>query len=168
MRIFVQKSLALGLLLTTLAVSGCNQQAPSPYAQVQKESTSKGAGAVVKDSVKGGSLNKFFPPSGNGFNRVYTQEKKGFAEAKLEKSGKTLAMMSISDTKNNPTAVDKFKQSNKNIGGYPAVKQGDTATALLVNNRFQVKVMSREKSFTENDRETWLSKFDLNGLARLK
>ncbi|MBR8830267.1 MAG: hypothetical protein N5P05_003359 [Chroococcopsis gigantea SAG 12.99] len=168
MTLSFKKTLATGLLLTTIIVTGCNNQAPSPYAQVQKETTSQGASAVVKDSVKGGSLNRFFPPSGNGFNRVYTQEKKGFAEAKLEKSGKTLAMMSIADTKNNPTSVDKFKSSTKNIKGYPAVQQGSTATALLVNDRFQVKVMSRDTSFSPNDRETWLGKFDLNALAQMK
>ena len=77
-------------------------------------------------------------------------------------------MMAISDTLNNPSAVNKFKNSTETIAGYPAVSQGKTATAILVGNRFQVKVLSRDPSFTASDREAWLAKFDLNGLSQLK
>ncbi|PLZ86687.1 hypothetical protein CI593_18180, partial [Fischerella thermalis CCMEE 5194] len=104
----------------------------------------------------------------DGYERVYTQEKKGFAEAKLKKDGQELAMLAISDTKSIPTAAAKFANSSKQIAGYPAVEIGNTQTAILVNNRYQVKVLSRSPSFTASDRETWLKKFDLNGLAQLK
>ena len=79
-----------------------------------------------------------------------------------------MAVISISDTVNNPSAVAKFKLSKDSIGGYPAVSQGTTATAVLVNERYQVKILSRDPSFTEADRKAWLAKFDLNGLAKLK
>ena len=156
------------MLVTLLLLTSCGSQPPSRFDQAQSQSTQRGASAVVKESSKGGSFNKFFPASADGYQRVFAQEKQGFAEAKLKKNGKEVAVMSISDVLNNPTAVDKFKNSSDNIGGYPAVKQGNTGTAVLVDDRFQVKVLSRDPSFTENDRRAWLQKFDSNGLAALK
>ena len=76
--------------------------------------------------------------------------------------------MAISDTLNTPTAAAKFQQSTTSIGGFPSVQQGSTATAVLVADRYQVKVLSRDSSFTASDRKTWLEKFDLKGLSRLK
>ena len=76
--------------------------------------------------------------------------------------------MAISDTINNPSAVNKFKDSTETIAGYPAVNQGSNATAILVKDRFQVKVLSRDPDFTESDRKALLSQFDLNGLSQLK
>ncbi|MEG3438047.1 hypothetical protein V0288_13045 [Pannus brasiliensis CCIBt3594] len=163
-----RKILVTGLLAVLLLVTSCTTQAPSQFSGAQKDSTSRGATAVVKDSASGGSFNRFFPPSGGGYDRVYTQEKKGFAEAKLKKDGKDLAMLAISDIRNNPTAATKFQNSSKKIQGFPAIEQGATATAVLVDDRYQVKVLSRDPSFTASDREAWLAKFDLNGLAKLK
>ena len=85
----------------------------------------------------------------------------------MKKDGKEVAVLSVSDTLNAPNAVNKFKQSTENINGYPAVNQGKTGTAVLVGDRFQVKVLSRDNSFTEEDRKAWLSKFDLRGLSKL-
>lgn len=158
----------VGLLLATLLlVTACAQQPPSRFEGAQQESTSKGAVAVVKDSESGSSFNRFFPQDGGGYQRVYSQEKTGFAEAKLKKDGKEIAVMAISDTLNNPTAKAKFQNSTMNIGGYPAVSQGSTATAVLVSDRYQVKIRSKDPTFTENDRQDWLSKFDLQGLSEL-
>jgi hypothetical protein len=123
---------------------------------------------VAKDSTQGSDFNRFFPPAGQGFERVYTQEKKGFAEAKLKKDGKDLAVMAISDVVNTPGTADKFKAASAQIKGFPAVQQGSTATAVLVADRYQVKVLSRDPSFSAADRETWLGKFNLKGLAQLK
>ncbi len=165
----LRKSLAAFLLVTLLLVTSCSK-APSRFDQAQQESTkgSQRHQAVSKKAAQGSSFNKFFPASGEGYERVYTQEKKGFVQAKLKKDGKELAVLSISDTISNPQAAEKFKQSTEKIGGYPAVKQGTTATAILVADRFQVKIASRSSSFTESDREQWLEKFDLSGLARMK
>ncbi|GBF52895.1 hypothetical protein N0824_00744 [Microcystis sp. 0824] len=156
-----------GVLATLLLVTSC-AKAPSQFDQAQQESTARGAAAVVKESTSGGSFNQFFPPSGGGYERVYTQEKKGFAEAKLKQEGKVVAMLAISDISNNPAAANKFQDSQTTIKGFPSVKQGATATAVLVNNRYQVKVLSREPDFTASDRQAWLAKFDLDGLAKLK
>ncbi|AKE63816.1 hypothetical protein MYAER_1460 [Microcystis aeruginosa NIES-2549] len=156
-----------GVLAALLLVTSC-AKAPSQFDQAQQESTARGAAAVVKESTSGGSFNQFFPPSGGGYERVYTQEKKGFAEAKLKQDGKVVAMLAISDISNNPAAANKFQDSQTTIKGFPSVKQGTTATAVLVNNRYQVKVLSREPDFTASDRQAWLAKFDLDGLAKLK
>ncbi len=156
---------ALGLLLLVTACA----EAPSRWDQAQQESTQRNATpAVAKDATQGSSFNRFFPDPGNGYERIYTQEKKGFAEAKLKKDGKDMAMLAISDTTSTPSAAEKFKSSQKRIGGYPAVDQGSTATAVLVGDRYQVKVLSRDPAFTASDREAWLQRFDLRGLSQVQ
>lgn len=165
----LRKLLAPLLLCLLLLVTSCAAEPPSRFEQAQQESSQQRSGqAVVKDATQGSEFNKFFPKDGNGYQRVFSQEKKGFAEAKLKKDGKDIAMLAISDTKSLPSAAAKFQQSTRTVAGYPAVDQGTTATAVLVNNRYQVKVLSRDPSFTASDREAWLQKFDLNGLARLQ
>ncbi|MEG4204739.1 hypothetical protein QUA20_12515 [Microcoleus sp. Pol7_A1] len=178
-----RRILAPFLISVLLLVTACGQtQAPSRWDKAQQESTQKPAQAkqttadkssasnqnLPKKAVAGGQLNKYFPSSGGGFDRVFAQEKSGFAEAKLNKGGKNVAMLSINDIAGNPSAGAKFQQSTKQIGGYPAVNQGANITAVLVANRYQVKVQSRDPSFTASDREAWLSKFNLGGLARVK
>jgi len=159
-------ALVLSLLLLTTA---CAQKAPSRFDQAQQESSQQKKGqAVAKDATQGSEFNKFFPAASDGYQRVFTQEKKGFAEAKLKKDGKDVAVMAISDTTSNPTAAKKFDKSTKQISGYPAVEVGKTQTAVLVDNRYQVKVLSRDSSFTPSDREAWLKKFNLSGLASVK
>lgn len=165
----VTQVLSAMLLSVLLLVTACDSQPPSRYDQAQQDSTGRTATpAVVKESQSGGEFNKFFPKASGGFKTVPAQEKKGFAEYKLKKAGKDVAVMSISDILNNPSAAAKFKGSAKSIGGYPSVSQGSTGTAILVNDRYQVKVLSRDASFTAKDRETWLQKFNLSGLSRLK
>lgn len=77
-------------------------------------------------------------------------------------------MLTINDTVSLPAAAEKYASSSSTIAGYPAVDQGTTATGLLVNSRYQVKVLSRDPSFTQADRVAWLQKFDLQGLAQLQ
>ncbi|HAA28164.1 MAG TPA: hypothetical protein DCE56_11410 [Cyanobacteria bacterium UBA8553] len=162
----LSKILAPLLLSVLLLVASCAKQPPSRYEQAQQQSSQQKSGqAVVKDSTQGSEFNKFFPKAGDGYQRVFTQEKKGFAQAKLKKSGKEVATLSISDTKSTPDTAKKYQQSTKTIAGYPAATLGNSQTSVLVNNRYQVTVRSTDPTF---DREAWLKKFDLNGLARLK
>jgi hypothetical protein len=164
-----RKVLAALLLSVLLLVTSCTAKTPGRYDQVQKESTQHRSGqAVAKNAEQGSSFNKFFPKSGNGYQTVPAQEKKGFAEYKLNKDGKNVAVLSINDITSNPTAAVKYSQSTQKIGGYPAVDQGSNITGVLVDDRFQVKVQSRDPSFTKSDREAWLQKFDFNGLSRLR
>lgn len=164
-----QKALAPLLLSLLLFVTGCATEPPSRFEQAQQESSQQRSGqAVAKDAVQGSNFNQFFPKGSNGYKRIYTQEKQGFAEAKLQREGTDVAMLSISDTISNPTAAQKFQQSSRQIASYPAVEQGNTATAVLVADRFQVKIQSRDPAFTASDRQAWLQQFDLNGLAQLQ
>lgn len=163
-----RRLLASIMLCLVLFVSACTPEPPSRYDQVQKETTQRGAqSAVVKDATQGSNFNKFFPKSGNGYQVVAAQEKKGFAEYKINKDGKNVAVISISDTTSVPAAAAKYKDSTFNVGGYPAVDQGANNTGVLVDDRYQVKISSRDTSFTKDDRVAWLQKVNLNGLAKL-
>jgi hypothetical protein len=162
-----QRSIVALLLVFVLLITGCQPKAPDRFAQAQQESSKKGVTAVAKDATQGSEFNKFFPKPSTGYERVYTQEKKGFAEAKLKKDGKDVAMLSISDTSSLPAAAAKYENSTEKIGGYPAVTMGNTQTGVLVG-KYQVKVLSRDPSFDKADRESWISRFDLKGLEKLK
>lgn len=155
------------LLSVMLLTTACTPKTPGRFDQVQKESTQqKKVQSVAKTATQGSEFNKFFPDAGDGYQRVYTQEKKGFSEARLKKAGKELALLSISDTTGTDAAA-KFSKSTKKIGGYPAVEVGKTQTAILVG-KYQVKALSRNPSFKASDRADWLEKFNLDGLYKLK
>jgi hypothetical protein len=97
--------------------------------------------------------------------RVFTQEKAGFAEAKLQKDGKDVATLSISDTDGTPDAKKKFDEAKEKLAGkYPLVTVGKNQSSVLVAGRWQVKVSSQELDAAA--RSALLSKFDLEGLAR--
>ncbi|ELR97232.1 hypothetical protein GLO73106DRAFT_00010380 [Gloeocapsa sp. PCC 73106] len=167
---FSWRRLVIPICLSLLLfISACAPQT-SRYDEVQKETSGRGAPAsVAKDAEQGSSFNKFFPRASQGYQVVPAQEKKGFAEYKLNnKDGKTVAMLSINDTISNPAAATKYEQSNTKVAGFPSVEQGSTGTGILVNGRYQVKVLSRDPAFTQEERVNWLQKFDLRGLAQLK
>jgi hypothetical protein len=165
-----RKALMPILLSCVLLFSACSQKAPSPYAQTQKETSGRNApAAVAKNAEAGGEFNKFFPQGDAGYARVFSQEKKGFAEAKLNKGGKNVAVLSISDTTSLPAAAKKYEKSTTKLNTYPLLDEAPLkSTGVLVNNRFQVKVASRDPSFTGVDRKAWLQKFNLDGLSKLK
>ncbi len=162
------RRLAPLLVCLVLLVTACST-APDKYEQVQKDTTGFGKpAAVAKQAEKGGTFNQFFPKGEGDYELIPSQEKKGFAQYKLNQDGTTLAMLSINDTLSLPAAAAKYDNATDKIAGYPSVKQGTTTLALLVNGRYQVKVLSRDQSFTEADRSAWLEKFDLAGLAELE
>lgn len=125
------------------------------------------ASAVV-EPLAGGEFNKFFPKDQDDYNVIYTQEKEGFAQAQLNLKGVEVATLAVSDTANNTSALEKFQQSSTEIAGHPAVAVGELGTAILVAERFQVQIRSKDASFTAADREAWIEQFDLAGLAALK
>ncbi len=154
------------VLALSLFVSGCGQtntSAPSTVGQ-----SSGGSQTVAAKPVSGGEFNKFFPKSQGDYKVTYRQEKSGFAQAKLSQGSEDVALLSINDTASNPSAAAKFQNSSQMIAGYPAVTQGKNTTAILVGDRYQVKVTSKSDSFTASDREAWLTQFNLSGLARLQ
>jgi hypothetical protein len=161
-----RRSLVAILLVASLWISGCQPKAPSQFSEIQKETSKSGAVAVAKDATQGSEFNKFFPKPDAGFERVYTQEKKGFAEAKLKRDGKDIAMLSVSDTRSIPGSAAKYANATEKIANFPAVNMGNTQTSVLVGN-YQVKVLSRDPLFNKDDRSTWIAKFDLNGISKL-
>lgn len=152
------------LALFVLVLGGC-QQEPSRWDQTQQES--KGQKAVSKESVAGSSFNKFFPKVESPFDLVYKQEKTGFAEASLKHEGKEVAVLSISDTRNNPDAAEKYQESTEKLGDYPLAASGSQGTGVLVAGRFQALIRSMDPAFGETERKAWLEKFDLAGLSQL-
>jgi len=161
-------SLFLIILIVIIAPSCSNNEASSRFENAQQESLKSNTVAVSEDTVSGGELNRYFPKNKGAYKVIYTQEKTGLAQAKLKRDGQELALMSISDIANNPTAIDKFKDDTEMIQNYPVIEQGSKATAMLVNNRFQIKIISRSDLMKETDRKQWLKQFDLNHLAQIK
>ncbi|MEM0979305.1 MAG: hypothetical protein AAGH78_03430 [Cyanobacteria bacterium P01_H01_bin.58] len=159
------------LILVTVAVcllAACTS-APSKYDEIQSETTgSQAPAAVAQEAEQGSTFNQFFPSSEGDYEVVPAQEKKGFAEYKLNQNGTTLAMLTINDTASVPTAAAKYEGVTETVGGYPAVQQGKNITGILVNGRYQVKVLSRDESFTPEQRAEWIQKFDLDGLSQLE
>lgn len=151
----------LFLLLST----ACQKEA-SRWDQAQQQSA--GQKAVTAESEAGNSFNKFFPTVERPFDLVYKQEKTGFAEASLKHEGKEVAVLSISDTRNNPNAAEKYKASTLKLGEYPLSAIGSQGTGVLVSDRFQVQARSVDPEFGETERKAWLEKFDLSGLSQLQ
>ncbi len=156
----------VALVLACLAFTSACSSAPAPSRWDTADTTAVEAPAAA-DVLAGSAFNKFFPAEGGGYERIYTQEKSGFAEAKLKQGGNDLAMLSVSDTATNPSAATRYRESDRAIAGYPAAEIGSTATGVLVGDRLQVKVLSRSDDFSPEDRAEWLEKFDLDGLESL-
>jgi len=116
--------------------------------------------------TSGSEFNRLFPPDGvDGYSRVFTQEKPGFAEAKLQKDGKDVAVLALSDVVNDDVAKGKFKAAPDTIGQHPLITVGKNQSALLVKDRYQLKVSSQ--TLDASARKSLLQKFDLGAIARL-
>ncbi len=165
----IHKFLVLSLLILLMFLPAC-RGTPTPSRWDDAQEASTGGQATLDDALPGSAFNKFFPKPDKdlGFDVVYTQEKNGFAEAKLKQDGEEIATLSVSDTANNPSAVEKFKDTAERLAEYPIAAVGSKGTAILVADRFQVQVRSKSADFDEVDREHWLQEFDLDGLANLK
>jgi hypothetical protein len=165
---FIPPHRAVGVLslLTLFVVAGC-QKEPSRFEQVQQE-TRRNAPAVSKEAVPGASFNKLFPKPEGDNDIVYTQEKTGFAQAKIVKKGTDVATLSIFDTVSNPEAADKYKEATEKFEEYPIMDIGNNGTGILVGGRYQVQIRSTDANFSKFDREDWLKKFDLANLAKLQ
>jgi hypothetical protein len=117
--------------------------------------------------INGTAFNRLFPAAGAGEQLVFTQEKRGFSEAKLRQDAQTRALLSISDTITLPEARDKFVGRAERIQGWPLAEQGDQASALLVADRFQVKVIGQGVGMDLQQRHDLLAAFRLQELAAL-
>lgn len=150
-------------IASALAIStiGCYEE-PSRWDAAQ-QATEEQPAAVSESALPGSTFNKFFPKQEGDIDIVFKQEKDGFAQASLHRDDEPIAMLSISDTRNNPTAREKYADTQEKIAGYPAVVRENT-TSALVADRFQVQIQSEGDALTADDRAKWLEQFDLAGL----
>lgn len=118
--------------------------------------------------VNGAAFNRLFPKPRAGEELIFTQEKRGFSQARLKEGESTKALLSISDVLTAPEARNKFRDAHQRLGAWPLVEQGTRASALLVADRFQVKVIGQGVGLDEERRHALLSGFNLPALAALK
>jgi len=123
---------------------------------------------TMPEEVEGGALNKFFPKEDGAYKVVYNQEKDGFVQASLELDGKEVATLAVSDLSTNMDTKAKYESSTMKVGDYPALTKGSKGTTILVGDRYQISIRSKDDSFDENMRKSWFEKFDLSGFANLK
>ncbi|WP_437538616.1 hypothetical protein WME79_21830 [Sorangium sp. So ce726] len=153
------------LFSVALLLVACEKEPPSRWDEAAAKEPTPAASAAP-DVKPGSAFNAFFPPEGaEGMSRVFTAEKPGYAEAKLRRDGGDVASLSISDTAGDPQVVAKFANATDHLAGMPVVTVGKNQSALLVKNRFQVKVSSQ--TLDPEARKAWLQRFDLSGLANL-
>ena len=117
--------------------------------------------------VNGTRFNRLFPPPQPDEQLVFTQEKRGFSQARLKRGAEVKALLSISDVANAPASRDKFSATRERLQSWPLVEQGSQASALLVADRFQVKVIGQEAGLDQDQRHSLLEAFNLAGLAAL-
>ena len=151
---------ALALLGAAL-LAACKKE-PNRWEQAATQTLP--ASTVPK--TEGKHLNAFFPPDGaDGMSRVFTQEKDGFVEAKFKKDGQEVATVSISDAVGDDAVKSKFASASDKVNGQPLVTVGKNQSAVLVHDRYQIKVSSQ--SLDEGARKSLLGKFDIDGLNKL-
>ncbi len=126
------------------------------------------ADVATAEVVNGSTFNRLFPRPEPGEQLVFTQEKRGFSEARLKQGQSIKALLAISDTTTAPEARSKFEASSQQLQGWPLVEQGNQASALLVAERFQVKVIGQGAGLDAEQRHELIGAFDLDGLAALK
>ncbi len=159
-------ALAMGLAIGgSTACNDENKKWEGAQASAEKRAEAK---ADAKDkgeapkAAEGGTLNKFFPPADtDGMSRTFEQEKDGFVQAKLSKTG-TDATLSISDLVQNEEARKKFTDATEKLGDDPLTTVGKNQTTALIANRWQIKVSSQQLDHAA--RKVLLEKFDLAGL----
>jgi hypothetical protein len=117
--------------------------------------------------VNGTALNRLFPAPEAGEKLVFTQEKRGFSQARLKQGNEVRALLSISDVTTSPASRAKFSSSGSALAGWPLVEQGDQSSALLVADRFQVKVIGQGAGLSLDERHELLGAFNLQALAAL-
>jgi len=157
----VRRVVRLGLLALLLGVSACSKE-PSRWDQAATATLP----APAAPKVEGAKLNSFFLADGtDGYSRVFTQEKPGFVEAKLKKDGQEVATLTISDASSDEAVKAKYASAADKVESQPLVTVGKNQSAVLVNNKFQLKVSSQ--SLDAEARKALLAKFDINGLAKL-
>lgn len=155
-------------LLTSLVVAlslACAGDMPTRWDEAAEQAEQQ-VEAPEGEVTRGSAFNAALPPDGHdGTRRVFTQEKQGYAEAEYQRDGQTVATVSVSDTRDNPSAREKFASATDAVGGHPVVDVGANSTSALVADRFQVRVSST--TLGPDERRAWLEAADLSALTRL-
>jgi len=125
------------------------------------------ANIATKEVVNGTLFNRLFPKPQAGEQLVFTQEKRGFSQARLKQGAEVRALLSISDVASAPASRNKFIHTEERLQSWPLVDQGSQASALLVADRFQVKVIGQGSGLDVQQRHELLGAFDLQALAAL-
>jgi hypothetical protein len=153
-------------LAAALSLAGCKKDEPKSTRWDDAAAALSANPASSAPTTETGALNKFFPKDGaGGFSRVFSADKEGYAEAKLQKDGKEVAQLVISDTARNPAVKGKFDGATEKVEGFPVTKFGNNQTTMLVKDRYQVKVSS--PTLDHEARKAILATFDLKGLGDL-
>jgi hypothetical protein len=162
--------LVLALVLCAAVTGGCKKDEPKSTrwedaaAAVAQSTPVDADSAAAVPLAPAGTLNKFFPKDGEGgYKRVFAADKEGYAEAKLQKDGKEVAVLSISDAERLAPAKAKFEGATEKLEGYPLMTVGKNQSTVLVKNRYQVKVSSQ--TLEHEARKAILATFDLKGLG---
>ena len=150
----------------TLACGGLDADVASRFDErAQELDQQQGITAPIGSVVEGSAFNAMLPPEGfDGHNRVFTQEREGYSEAAFTKEGQTVTV-SISDTRDNPDARQKFSSATETVSGHPVVAHGKHRSVMLVQNRFQVRVSAPHLNHTQ--RLAWLEAVPASQLADL-
>lgn len=157
-------SLIAALLACATLLAGCKDPPKSTRWDDAAAVTVPAVASDAPPAVAAGTLNKFFPKDGEGgFKRVFAADKEGYAEAKLQKDGKEVATLSISDADRVPGAKEKFAGAAEKLDGHPLMTVGKNQSTVLVKDRFQVKVSS--PTLDADARKAILATFDLKGLG---
>jgi hypothetical protein len=163
----IRTRLIAALLLLGAALPSCKNDEPKSTRWNDAAAALASAtptSAPTTSAAPSGSLNRFFPKDGDGgYKRVFTADKDGYAEAKLQKDGKDVATISVADSDQLAAAKSKFDGATEKLEGFPVVKVGNNQTSVLVKERYQVKVSSA--TLDHEARKVVLATFDLKGLG---
>ncbi len=144
------------LLLCLLAVAGCCRK-KSEAEPARGEAA--GAAPEEEKALPPGAVSRFFPADGTGgFKRAVAVEVKGYTEMQFVR-GKDKLTLTITDTREDPSAKAKFKSQAAQVDGYPYANLAGIKSALLVKDRFQLTVQST--SVNEEERKSWFRRFDI-------
>lgn len=151
----------------SLLVSGCKEK-EDRWAQgaASAEKAADQAPTATAPKAETGSFNKFFPADGtNDLSRVFSADKEGYAEAKLSKDGKEVALLAVTDLNGKDADKKKFEGATEKVEAHPVATFGKNKTMILVKDRYQVSASST--TLDHEARKALLSKFDLRGIAAL-
>lgn len=158
------------LLALALTLGGCKKDLPpSPSKPVIVDAAPPAVlgppvPAKRQETKPGADLKIYFPGDGVlGTKRTFTQEKLGFAEAKVQQGGKDLAVLSITDALNDADAKGKFANTAEKLDDAPVISIGKTQSAALVKGRYVLTVDSQ--ILDDQRRKTWLTHFNVKALS---